>query len=62
MAAHRYWRAVALEAYAGGDLELSCFHLLDAAGVSLDALATLTASSEPSAGAVGNLQDDDLMT
>lgn len=62
MAAHRYWRAVALEAYGAGDLELSCFHLLDAAGVRVDAPATLTASVAPTIGALANLQDDDLTT
>lgn len=62
MAAHRYWRAVAMEAYGAGDLELSCFHLLDAAGVRVDAPATLTASAAPATGALANLQDDDLTT
>lgn len=62
MAAHRHWRAVALEACGTGDLELSCFHLLDAAGARVDAPATLTASIAPSTGAVANLQDDDLTT
>ena len=62
MAAHRYWRAVALEAYGAGDLELSCFHLLDVSGTRVDAPATLTASTAPATGAVANLQDDDLTT
>jgi hypothetical protein len=59
---HRYWRAVGLEAYGTGDLELSCFHLLDAGGVRLDAPATLTSNFVPSTGLVANLQDDDLTT
>jgi SPRY domain len=62
MAAHRYWRAVGLEAYGTGDLELSCFHLLDVAGVRVDAAATITSSSAPTTGALANLQDDDLST
>ena len=62
MAAHRYWRAVALEAYGAGDLELSAFQLLDAAGVRVDAPATLTASTAPATGAVASLQDTDLTT
>lgn len=62
MAAHRYWRAVGLEAYGAGDLELSCFHLLDAAGNRVDAAATLSANIAPSTGALANLQDDDLTT
>lgn len=62
MAVHRYWRAVALEAYGAGDLELSCFHLSDAAGTRVDAPATLTASIAPATGAVASLQDDDLTT
>ena len=62
MAAHRYWRAVGLEAYGAGDLELSCFHLL-AAGVRVDAAATLTANTAPDvSGALANLQDDVLAT
>lgn len=62
MAAHRYWRAVALEAYGAGDLELSCFHLLDADGVRLDAAAALTANMVPATGLLADLQDDDLTT
>lgn len=62
MAAHRYWRAVAMEAYGAGDLELSCFHLLDTAGVRVDADAALTVSSAPTTGVIANLQDDDLST
>lgn len=62
MAAHRYWRAVAIETYGSGDLELGCFHLLDAAGVRVDAPATLTASTAPTVGLLASLQDDDLST
>ncbi len=62
MAAHRYWKALALEAYGSGDIELSCFHLLDVAGARLDSTAALTASTAPDVGSVANLQDDDLTT
>jgi hypothetical protein len=62
MAAHRYWRAVGLEAYGAGDLELSCFHLLDLVDTRVDAPATLAASTAPSTGVLSNLQDDDLAT
>jgi hypothetical protein len=62
MAAHRYWRAVGLEAYGTGDLELSEFHLL-AAGVRVDAPATLTSNIAPDvSGELANLQDDVLTT
>lgn len=62
MAAHQYWRAVSLEAYATGDLELSEFHLL-ATGVRADAPATLTASAAPDvSGVLANLKDDVLTT
>jgi hypothetical protein len=61
MAAHRYWRARAFEASAEA-IVLSEFHLLDAAGARLDESATLTASADPSSGAVANLQDDDTAT
>lgn len=62
MAAHRYWRATAFEAYGAGDLELSEFHLL-ASGSRVDAPATLTASVAPDvSGVIANLQDDVLTT
>lgn len=62
MAAHQHWRAVALEAYGTGDLELSEFHLL-AAGTRADAPATLTASAAPDvSGVLANLKDDVLTT
>ena len=60
MASHRYWRATALEPYggAGADLELSGFHLF-AAGVRVDAAATLTSNFVPNiSGALAALQDD----
>lgn len=60
MAAHRYWRALALETY-GGDLELGTFHL-HLAGARVDAPATLTSSSAPAAGALANLQDTNAAT
>lgn len=62
MAAHRYWRSVALEAYGTVDIELSCFHLLDNTGSRVDSAATLTASAAPGVGVVASLQDDDLTT
>lgn len=62
MAAHRYWRAVGLEACGAGDLELSAFHLL-AAGIRVDAPATLTSNAAPDvSGALEDLQDDVLTT
>ena len=62
MAAHRYWRAAALEAYGAGDLELSEFHLLSA-GTRVDASATLTANTVPDvSGVLANLKDDVLTT
>ena len=64
MAAHRYWRATALEPYggAGADLELSEFHLL-AATTRVDAAAALAASAAPDVGgSLAALQDDVLTT
>lgn len=61
MAAHRYWRAVNLEAYGEGDVELSAFHLL-ATGVRADSTATLTSNIAPFTGTLATLQDDDLTT
>lgn len=61
MAAHRYWRALKVEACGLGELELSEFHLLS--GTSrVDATATLSASVAPATGSVSSLQDDDLST
>jgi hypothetical protein len=63
MAAHRYWRAIRLApCQPGGALELSGFHLLDAVGVRIDDSATLSASTAPEVGVLGNLQDADLVT
>ena len=62
MAINRYWRAVGLEAYAAGDLELVSFHLLDAAGARVDASAALTASIAPDAGGVVENLHDGAMT
>ncbi|NDP57996.1 MAG: hypothetical protein GZ090_01375 [Oxalobacteraceae bacterium] len=61
MAPHRYWRAVSIESYSGGALEITGFHLLSDT-TRVDATATLTANIAPSTGAVANLQDDDLAT
>lgn len=62
MAAHRYWRAVALES-SGVDpgLELTEFHLL-AGTTRVDAAATLTASLAPVTGALADLKDDNTST
>ena len=63
MAAHRYWRVVGLEAYAGGDIELSALQLRDSGGARVDASATLTATVDPDvSGALANLQDGVLST
>lgn len=61
MAAHRYWRAVAFDTYAGTGLALSEFHLLSAL-TRVDAAASLTANIVPSSGALSNLKDDDTAT
>jgi hypothetical protein len=61
MAAHRYWRAVSLQAYGVGGLELSEFQLL-AGPTRVDAAAALTASTAPAAGMLVNLKDDALGT
>lgn len=61
MAAHRYWRASAIETYGGGPLELSEFHLL-AGTTRVDAAASLSASVAPTVGVIGNLQDDVIAT
>lgn len=57
MPAARYWRIVGIEAYAGGDLELSELHLYGTSG-RLDAAATLTSTIAPTAGTLAALQDD----
>lgn len=62
MAAHRYWRAVNLEAYDGGALiALSEFWLL-AGTTRVDASATLTSSIAPVGGSLANLKDNDTST
>lgn len=62
MAAHRYWRATAFEAYAAGDLELSEFQLFSGA-TRVDAAATLTANIAPDiSGALADLQDGSVAT
>ena len=62
MAAHRYWRATALEAYGGRDLELGALHLLSASA-RVDAAAALTASVAPDvSGSLAALQDEVLTT
>ena len=60
MAAHKYWRALALTAATPGTLEISEFHLYNGA-TRVDAAATLTASASPS-GALANLKDDNTGT
>ena len=60
MAAHKYWRALALTAATPGTLEISEFHLYNGA-TRVDAAATLTASAAPG-GALANLKDDNTGT
>lgn len=59
MPAARYWRIVAIDTYAGGDLELSEMHLYGGAA-RLDAAATIASTFAPVAGTLAALQDDDL--
>ena len=61
MPAARYWRAVGLEAYGGGALELSELQLYDATG-RVDAAATLTSTLAPTSGSLAALKDADLAT
>lgn len=61
MPAARYWRIVGVEAYAGGDLELSELHLYGSEG-RLDAAAPLVSSIPPKTGTLGALQDGDVNT
>jgi hypothetical protein len=61
MAAHRYWRAVALESYSGADLEITEFQLFSGT-TRVDAAATLTSSAAPTTGSLANLKDDDADT
>ena len=60
MAAHKYWRALALTAATPGTLEISEFHLYNGA-TRVDAAAALTASVAPS-GALANLKVDNTGT
>src|SRR3989344_1360606 len=60
MAAHKYWRALALTAATPATLEISEFHLYNGT-TRVDAAATLTASAAPS-GALANLKDDNTGT
>lgn len=61
MAAHRYWRALSLEAYGLNGLELSEFQLM-AGAARIDAGATLTANIAPASGSLANLKDDSVST
>lgn len=61
MPAARYWRAVGLSAYGGGDVELSEFQLFGTGG-RLDAPAALTCTLPPVSGALANLKDADTAT
>lgn len=56
MAAARYWRLVGIEAFAGGDLELSEIAMFSDA-TRIDGAATLTCSHTPVAGALADLKD-----
>ncbi|MFA9288004.1 hypothetical protein ACCQ08_24720 [Comamonas sp. SY3] len=62
MTAARYWRAISLQPFGGGDVELSEFQLIDAAGTRLDLPATLSSAFAPIAGTLGSLKDDNLGT
>lgn len=61
MAAARYWRFVAVDTYAGGDLELSEVALYEGA-TRVDASATLTSVFAPAAGSLSSLQDGSFST
>ncbi len=61
MAAHRYWRAVGMEAYGLAGLEITEFQLLFGA-TRVDASAVLTSNIAPSTGSLANLKDDDIST
>jgi hypothetical protein len=54
--AARFWRAVGLETYAGGDLEITELQLYEN-GVRVDAAATLTCTAAPLTGALTDLKD-----
>ena len=57
MAAHRYWRALGLEAYGLAGLDITEFQLL-AGATRIDASATLTSSIAPATGSLASLKDD----
>ena len=61
MPAARYWRISAIDAYSGGDLELSEVHLYGPSGRA-DAAASISSSLQPVSGDVSHLQDDDTAT
>lgn len=59
MPAARYWRIVAIDTYAGADLELSALHLYGGAA-RLDTASTIASTFAPTVGTLAALQDDDL--
>jgi hypothetical protein len=61
MAAHRYWRALSLEAYGFSGLDISEFQLM-AGATRVDASATLTSNIAPATGSLANLKDDAVST
>ncbi|MDM0003888.1 LamG domain-containing protein [Variovorax sp. J22G73] len=61
MAAHRYWRAVSVQAKSAQGLELSELRLV-VATAQADAAAVLTSNVAPASGTLANLKDDDLGT
>ena len=61
MAAHRYWRAVGIEAYGLAGLDITEFQLL-AGTTRVDAAAALTANIAPLTGSLANLKDNDTGT
>lgn len=61
MTTARFWRVVGVDAYSGGDLELSELQLHGAGG-RVDTTATLTSSHAPIAGALADLVDGNTAT
>lgn len=61
MTTARFWRVVGVDAYGGGDLELSELQLHDVGG-RVDTTATLTSSHAPIAGALADLVDGNTAT
>lgn len=61
MTTARFWRVVGVDAYGGGDLELSELQLHGAGG-RVDTTATLTSSHAPIAGALADLADGNTAT